>query len=74
MALCVIIAVQLKQGFDMNWLEFAMLSVVAVLSLAGTLATIALCMLLIKWAVKDIANTVVEFVVWCKQAAKRIIA
>ena len=58
----------------MNWLEFAMLSIVALLSLAGTLATVALCMLLIKWAVRDIANTVVDFVVWCKQAAKRITA
>jgi len=58
----------------MNWLEFAMLSIVALLSLAGTLATVALCLLLIKWAIRDIANTAVEFVVWCKQAAKRITA
>ena len=58
----------------MNWSEFAMLSVVALFSLAGTLAIVALSMLLLKWAVKDIANTVVEFVVWCKQAAKRIAA
>jgi len=58
----------------MNWLEFAMLAVVALLSLAGTLATIALCMLLIKWAVRDIANTTVEFVVWTKNACKKITA
>ena len=58
----------------MNWLEFALLSVVALLSLAGTLATIALCMLLIKWAVKDIANTAVELVVWTKNAYKKITA
>ena len=58
----------------MNWLEFAMLSIVALLSLAGTLATVALCLLLIKWAVRDIANMCVELVVWCKQAAKRITA
>ena len=61
-------------GCSVNWLEFAVLSVVAPLSVAGTLATIALCMLLIKWTVRDIATMCVELVVWCKQAAKRIAA
>lgn len=58
----------------MNWLEFAMLAVVALLSIAGTLAIVALSLLIIKWAVRDIANMMIDSIVWSKNAYKKITA
>ena len=58
----------------MNWLEFAMLAVVALLSIAGTLAIVALSLLIIKWAVRDIANVMIDSIVWSKNAYKKITA
>jgi hypothetical protein len=58
----------------MNWLEFVIIAVVAFVGLALTLATVALCMMLIKWAVRDIANMIVDSIAWSKNAYKKITA
>ena len=57
----------------MNWLEFVMIAVAALLGLALTLATMAIGMMLIKWAVKDIATMIIDSIVWSKNACKKII-
>jgi hypothetical protein len=58
----------------MNWLEFVLLAVAATLALGAVLATLMFSLWTIKYCVKEIAKTVSEFVLWTRNACKKITA